>query len=100
MCQGGRGESFKSSASLLPYPSLMHPPPHTPLQEVSFLQKRDMENFILFTDLNDPNFKPEENGGVDYEAGLERGREGGREEGRGGLKRSGVLLQESATIRF
>ena len=39
------------------------------MKEVSFLQKRDLENAILFTDLNDPNFKPEENGGVDYEAG-------------------------------
>jgi len=38
-----------------------------------------MENVILFTDLNDPNFKPEENGGVDYEAGRSGGREGGRE---------------------
>jgi len=51
-------------------------------QEVSFLQKRDMENVILFTDLNDPDFKPEENGGVDYEAGTEGAREGGRAGGR------------------
>ncbi len=39
------------------------------MKEVSFLQKRDMENAILFTDLNDPEYKPQENGGVDYEAG-------------------------------
>jgi hypothetical protein len=51
-----------------------------------------MENVILFTDLNDPDFKPEENGGVDYEAGMGkegeggRKREGGRETGREGGK--------------
>jgi hypothetical protein len=43
---------------------------------VTFLQKRDVDGNILFTDLNDPNFKAEENGGVDYEAGRKSGREG------------------------
>ncbi|EWM27501.1 Putative thiol-disulfide oxidoreductase DCC [Nannochloropsis gaditana] len=40
------------------------------MKEVTFLQKRDVDGNILFTDLNDPNFKAEENGGVDYEAGM------------------------------
>ena len=52
-----------------------------------------MENVILFTDLNDPDFKPEENGGVDYDAGTEG--EGGRE---GRWER--IMLEADAIVYF
>jgi len=37
---------------------------------VQFLKKRDIDNQIKFTDLNDPYYKAEENGGVDFVKGM------------------------------
>ena len=39
-------------------------------QEVEFLQKRDIEGNIKFTDLNDLDYDPSENGDVSFEAGM------------------------------
>ncbi|PSO47741.1 MAG: thiol-disulfide oxidoreductase [Cyanobacteria bacterium SW_9_44_58] len=43
------------------------------LREVNFLQKRDAgRGIVKFVDIADENYRPEENGGVDFETAMER----------------------------
>jgi len=40
------------------------------MHEIRFLEKRNSKGLVKFTDIADPTYKPEENGGVDYEKGM------------------------------
>ena len=42
------------------------------MHEVRFLQKRDRQSAILFTDLCDPDYDPAQNGNVTYEEGMKK----------------------------
>lgn len=43
------------------------------LREINFLQKQDAgRGIVKFVDIAADNYQPEENGGVDFEAGMER----------------------------
>uniref|UniRef100_A0A0G4FWF6 Thiol-disulfide oxidoreductase DCC n=1 Tax=Chromera velia CCMP2878 TaxID=1169474 RepID=A0A0G4FWF6_9ALVE len=42
------------------------------MREVRFLQKRDTERAIVFTDLADENYQPEKHGGVEFADGMKR----------------------------
>ena len=42
------------------------------MHEIKFLERRDYKGLVKFTDLADPEYKPEQNGDVDYETGMRR----------------------------
>ena len=42
------------------------------MHEINFLERRNTAGLVKFTDIASPGYKPEDNGGVDYEAGMKK----------------------------
>ena len=42
------------------------------MHEINFLEKRNKAGLVKFTDIADPNYKPEGNGNISYEEGMKR----------------------------
>ena len=42
------------------------------MHEIRFLEKRDKKGLVKFTDISSPDYKPEDNGDVDYETGMKK----------------------------
>ena len=42
------------------------------MHEINFLERRNTAGLVKFTDIASPGYKPQDNGGVDYEAGMKK----------------------------